>query len=254
MTTNMQGILAMEKNQIKNNVSVFSRDVAETGSYAYTGDKLSSALANERITQAMVAIYSLHGKRILDLGCGDGTYSLELVKRGAAALVGIDPSEAAVAAASAKAKEAGLEDKMKFITGNIYELSLSEKFDCIVLRGVLHHLPDAGRALQAVASLADNVLLMEPNGTNPVLKIIEKTSRYHIEHEEQSFTLRTITKWLNNAGFPFVRCDHTNLVPMFCPDWMARVCKVVEPLVEALPLIRNIACGQYIIRASRDDF
>jgi SAM-dependent methyltransferase len=60
---------------------------------------------------------------------------LKLANKGPASFVGIDPSEAAVAAVSAKAKVAGLKGKMKFMTGNIYELSLSEKFDCMVLRG-----------------------------------------------------------------------------------------------------------------------
>ena len=40
------------------------------------------------------------------------------------------------------------------------------------------------------------------------------------------------------------------LVPMFCPDWMARVTKRIEPLVERLPLVRNIGCAVYVFSAT----
>ncbi|MCL1825330.1 MAG: class I SAM-dependent methyltransferase [Betaproteobacteria bacterium] len=235
----------------KHNVDVFSQDVTDGGSYAYTRDRLSSVLANRRITDAFAEIYPLSGKRLLDLGCGDGTYSLELVSLGADFVLGIDPSEAAVTAATGKATQTRLLDKIRFQTGNIYNLSLDERFDCIVLRGVLHHLPDAGVALRAVAPLADNILLMEPNGTNPVVKIIEKTSQYHIEHEEQSFLHSTVRRWLHEAGFNYLSIKFVNFVPFFCPDWMARLLKFVEPVVESLPFIRNICCGQYIIFSSK---
>jgi hypothetical protein len=120
-----------------------------------------------------------------------------------------------------------------------------------VLRGVLHHLPDAAKALKAVSSLSDNVLIMEPNGMNPMVKLIEKTSRYHIEHEEQSFMYSTIHRWLHEAGYSHYSLKLVNLVPMFCPDWMARLCKLAEPVVENLLFVRNVCCGQYIILATK---
>lgn len=235
----------------KKNVSVFNRDVSETGSYAYTGARLSSFFSNSRTSCAIADIYQMKGKRLLDLGCGDGICSLDLIKNGAASVLGVDPSEVAVAAATKNAHKAGFDTKITFQIGNIYDLALTEKFDCIVLRGVLHHLPDAAKALQIVAPFANNILIVEPNGANPIMKLIEKKSQYHIEHEEQSFLFSTIKKWLTDAGMNTIICHHVNLVPLFCPDWMARILKTVEPLVEALPLIRNISCGQYIILASK---
>jgi 2-polyprenyl-3-methyl-5-hydroxy-6-metoxy-1,4-benzoquinol methylase len=237
----------MAKELTKANVSAFNRDVSRDGSYAYTTERLSSILANKRITEALEALYPLAGKRLLDLGCGDGAYSVELVGLGAAFVVGIDPSEAAVAAAAEKAAQRGMADRVRFEVGNIYALTLQEHFDCIVLRGVLHHLPDAAEALKAVSHLADTVLIMEPNGINPVVKILERTSRYHIEHEEQSFLPSTLLRWLRAAGFSRIRREYVNLVPMFCPDALAKVCKFFEPLVEAIPLVKHLCCGQIIL-------
>lgn len=237
---------------VKENVSRFDADVAATGSYAYTTEKLSAKLANARISEAFRASYDFTGKRVLDLGCGDGTYTLDFPAWGAAEVLGIDPAEIAVEAGKRKAAAANLSDKVSFQTGNIYDLKSAigdRRFDIIVLRGVLHHLPDAKKAIAAIAPFADAILIMEPNGYNPVLKVLEKVSRYHIEHEEQSFLPGTIESWFRAAGMRIERKSHVNLVAMFCPDWFAKTCKAFEPLMEKIPVAREIACGQLILVA-----
>jgi 2-polyprenyl-3-methyl-5-hydroxy-6-metoxy-1,4-benzoquinol methylase len=45
---------------------------------AYTAES-SAQLANARISQSIAESYDFSGKRILDLGCGDGTYTLEFL-------------------------------------------------------------------------------------------------------------------------------------------------------------------------------
>lgn len=240
----------MSEQHTKANVNKFSEDAISSGSYAYTTERLSSTLANQRISRALKELYSLQGKRILDMGCGDGTYTLELARANAADVLGMDPAEGAVKTARRKAEEAGVAN-VRFMSGNLYDIDIQERFDCTVLRGVLHHLPDAGLAIRKLAPLSDHMLIVEANGTNPILKLIEKTSRYHIEHEEQSFTLQTIRSWLDAAGMSIAAWQCVNLVPMFCPDWLARGCKIFEPAAERTPFIRSVCCAQYIILAER---
>ena len=237
---------------IKKNVSKFDDDVRQTGSYAYTSDRLSSRLANAAISRAVAEANDWKGKRVLDIGCGDGTYTLEFPGLGVAEVVGIDPTEVAIEAGQAKARNAGLTGEIRFEVGNIYELGslLDEgRFDCIVLRGVLHHLPDAERAIAALSGFKGTIVILEPNGYNPVLKILEKVSRYHIEHEERSFSPRSIRAWLTGSGFHDVSSRVINLVPYFCPDWMAKGLKLIEPVIESLPVIRSFSCGQVVIVA-----
>ncbi|MDX2506501.1 MAG: class I SAM-dependent methyltransferase, partial [Gammaproteobacteria bacterium] len=237
---------------IKENVNRFDDDVRKTGSYAYTAEKLSSKYANARISKAINDIYQFSGKRVLDLGCGDGAYTLEFKSFGVKEILGVDPAAVAVAAANNKAEAAGISEIVKFKVGNIYNLNEvlgDEHFDCIVLRGVLHHLPDPEKAIQCISSLSDTVVILEPNGYNPVLKVLERVSRYHIEHEERSFFSTQLRSWCNNSGLEVEKTQMINLVPMFCPDWMAKLCKGVEPLVEKIPVLRQISCGQCLIVA-----
>ena len=110
-----------QEKTIKDNVRRFDDDVRRTGSYAYTAEKLSSTYANSRISECIAASYPFSGKRVLDLGCGDGTYTLEFPSLGAKEVLGIDPAEVAVEAANRKAKEAGLGEIVRFEVGNIIQ-------------------------------------------------------------------------------------------------------------------------------------
>jgi hypothetical protein len=38
---------------------------------------------------------------------------------------------------------------------------------------------------------------------------------------------------------------------MFCPDWLARLLKAIEPPIERLPLINRIFCSVYVFQARR---
>lgn len=241
---------------IKKNVSKFDEDVRQTGSYAYTAERLSARLANSRFSECIAHSFDFAGKTVLDLGCGDGTYTLEYPTLGVKEVVGVDPAGVAIEAANDKARKLGLDATVRFEVGNIYALEsylANNRFDCIVLRGVLHHLPDPERAIAGLAGFNGTIILLEPNGNNPVLKLLEKYSRYHIEHEERSFTPAVIHSWLIAADFRVCSSKVFNLVPMFCPDWMAKVLQAVGVFVERLPLLRDIACGQSIIVARHSD-
>jgi SAM-dependent methyltransferase len=235
---------------VKHNVAVFDEDAAAFDGYRYSHDgSLSRRMSNSRTSKAIAQAASFAGKRVLDVGCGDGRFTLELAPEGAALVIGIDPTEHAIASAKKRASEAGLSDRVQFRVENVYELERSsDRYDIAVLRGVLHHVPDPGRAVLAVASVASELVILEPNGLNPVLKLIERLSPYHRQHEEQSFAPRTVDRWLAKAGKKPVDRRLINLVPLFCPDLLARLLKWAEPWVEATPVLRAIGCGQYLVR------
>jgi len=238
---------------LKRNVAVFDQDVTAVGGYRYTTDqRLSVRLANARMTRGIAQAGGLDGKRVLDVGCGDGTFTETLIGMGAASILAMDPAANAVEAARQRFETAGLGARIEARVFDVYALAtIGERFEVAVVRGVLHHLPDAGRAVAEILKVADAVVILEPNGANPVLKVIERISKYHVEHEEQSFLPRTIDGWLRAGGAEIRYRKLINLVPLFCPAFAARVLKVFEPVVEAIPGLRAIACGQYVVRAER---
>ncbi len=81
------------------------------------------------------------GERILDLGCGDGALTEELVRSGAT-VVGIDPAADLLAAARAR----GLDVRH----GDARALPFSAEFDAVFSNAVLHWVPEAEQAAASI--------------------------------------------------------------------------------------------------------
>jgi SAM-dependent methyltransferase len=243
------------KEMNKDGVEQFNEDIVSHGSYVYNNGHLSSEFASERTNREIEKNYSFEGKKILDLGCGDGRYSFYLASNlPVEYVVGVDPAEIVIEKNRRKLETENRHNdcqqgKIRFQVGDIYNLNMHEHFDCVIMRWMMHHLPDPALAIEKVASLTDTLIIVDSNGWNPVLKFLEHFSPDHIEHGEKSFILGNVVKWIQKTGFTIKYSRYINLVPMFCPDWMARICKTCEPIVEMLPMVRNICCGQFIIVA-----
>ena len=86
-------------------IAVFNRDVSENQGYIYsTNPSLSSQLANRRLSDAALAALDFKDMRVLDIGCGDGSYTIELFDRGKpTSMVGIDLAGEAIKCAKQNA-------------------------------------------------------------------------------------------------------------------------------------------------------
>jgi tRNA (mo5U34)-methyltransferase len=106
----------------------------------------------QRFAHAIPA--DLRGKTVLDIGCNAGFYSIEMKRRGAARVVGIDSDERYLAQARFAAEVLGAE--IEFQQMSVYDVAgLGEKFDIVLFMGVLYHLR---HPLFALDLLYDNVV------------------------------------------------------------------------------------------------
>lgn len=76
------------------------------------------------------ALGDLAGARVLDVGCGTGATTTQLIERGAAEVVGVDLSEPMIAAARASIRDACVE----FAVGDVLELDRVGEFDVVFSR------------------------------------------------------------------------------------------------------------------------
>lgn len=97
---------------------------------------------------------NLSGKTVLDIGCNAGFYSIEMKRRGAARVVGIDSDERYLA--QARFASEILKADIEFKNMSVYDVAaLNEKFDVVIFMGVLYHLR---HPLLALDLLYENVV------------------------------------------------------------------------------------------------
>ena len=103
----------------------------------------------------------LTGKSVLDIGCNAGFYSLEMKRRGAAEVLGIDTDEHYLQQArfAAEIEEVDVE----FRRMAVWDIaSLGRKFDLVIFMGVLYHLRHPLLALDLIHEhVAKDLLLFQ---------------------------------------------------------------------------------------------
>src|SRR6267143_4247758 len=89
------------------------------------------------------------GKKVLEIGCGIGTDTINFARHGAY-VTAVDLSDKSLEVARRRASVYELLDRIKFYQGNSEELSRFlpvERYDLVYSFGVIHHTPHPGAVL-----------------------------------------------------------------------------------------------------------
>lgn len=105
------------------------------------------------------------GKRVLEVGCGIGTDTINFARHGAV-VTAVDLSDKSLEVARQRAQAFGLGDRIRFFQANAERLSDSvpvEGYDLVYSFGVIHHTPHPDRALEEVRKY------LSPGGTLKIM-------------------------------------------------------------------------------------
>lgn len=238
----------------KKNTYSFDKDIENNGRYQYTNlDQYSAYIATKKQSEELIRLVTnmtLGNIKILDVGCGDGTFTFEILKKiNPKKIVGFDCAQAAIKVAE-KTIEKKDKNKIKFMHGDVYnshKMFKKNSFDIVIIRGVLHHLNNPKKAIKSLKNISNRILVLEPNGFNPILKLIENTSPYHIQRGEKSYWPPTINKWFADNNFKVRRQLFFSIVPYFCPKNIVKVLKFIEPIMERIPFVKLFYCGTNLV-------
>ncbi len=115
----------------------------------------------EAIEQAKIFALAgpLAGRRVLDIGTGDGSYAIAAARQGAARVVGVDRNLDMLAAARRRATQAGVSTRVEFVTADAARLPFPDRsFDRVLAVTMLCVCEDP----QAV--LVEMARVLEPGG------------------------------------------------------------------------------------------
>ena|SRR5437867_3311444 len=94
-----------------------------------------------------------NGKKVLEIGCGLGTDTINFARHGAK-VTAIDVSRQSLDLAQRRAEVYGVQDRISFYEGNAEELTKIvpvEPYDLIYSFGVIHHTPHPERVIEQLA-------------------------------------------------------------------------------------------------------
>ena len=156
----------------------------DTGSYL---ERNAIIPVRARIVAQMLA--GVHGSRILDLGCGDGSISRSLLQ--AHNQLTLVDFSAGMLASARDAFPAGA--PVQFIQADILEYVPAEPYDAVICVGVLAHVDSVDQAVARVsAALAPGGLcvLQTTDNASPSGRLL---NRYYRWRGRERYELKTIT-------------------------------------------------------------
>ncbi|MCK0531342.1 TIGR04290 family methyltransferase [Sphingobium agri] len=140
----------------------------------------------------------LTGKSVLDIGCNAGFYSIEMKRRGAAEVIGIDSDDRYLAQARFAAGTLGYDD-ISFHNLSVYDVAkLGRRFDVVIFMGVLYHLRHPLLALDLIREhVAGDLLLFQTmqQGSADVL-LVPEDHPFHVPGTNRPPT------FFDNPAFP----------------------------------------------------
>jgi 2-polyprenyl-3-methyl-5-hydroxy-6-metoxy-1,4-benzoquinol methylase len=103
----------------------------------------------------------IEGRTFLDVGCGNGLYSLELARRGARKVVGLDIAEVMIGLCKQASVDQNLDDRCTFIQTDLLEWQNSGmKFDVSFGIGLFDYIRDPLPVLRQMRELSTDKVIM----------------------------------------------------------------------------------------------
>ncbi len=112
----------------------------EKGLFSQWLDKIFRWDMYERFNLTIKECGDVRGKRILDIGCGSGRYTISLARMGANEVVGIDFAESMLKIANDLVKKEGCADRCQFISGDFIQHEFDKAFDISLAIGVFDYI------------------------------------------------------------------------------------------------------------------
>jgi SAM-dependent methyltransferase len=123
---------------------------------------------------------SLHGLRVLDLGCGAGFWSLAAIEAGAAFVRGLDIDAEFIEQAELVFELKNVErQRYRFDRGDVLEQALGDDFDVVLCLGLIDHLDRPAELFELIARTGAETVVIDTEVSRARRSLFEVSRRYH---------------------------------------------------------------------------
>ena len=128
--------------------------------FANTLDQIFRKDMYERYQFTIAHCEPVRNRTFLDVGCGNGLYSLELARKGAAKVVGIDIAEVMIGLCKQASEKENLSDRTTFIQTDLLDYKPESKFDVSFGIGLFDYISDALPVLKRMREVSTDKAIM----------------------------------------------------------------------------------------------
>ena len=196
----------------------------------------------------MLSSHLKQGMTVLELGCGVGYFTQELV-RSEANVVAIDVSPELLEIARSNCSAPNVQYQLE----NAHELSYDDAvFDSVVGSSVLHHLEieKALRDVYRVLRPAGTIFFTEPNMLNPQIAVQKNIPRIKRKlgdsPDETAFFRWQLKRLLEETGYRDIRIDPFDFLHPNTPSSVMNRVNQFGRFLEKVPVISEFAGSLYI--------
>lgn len=181
---------------------------------ANTLDRVFRQDMYERYAFTIANCEPVANRRFLDVGCGNGLYSLELARRGAARVVGLDIAEVMIDLCKRASIDQGMDDRCTFVQTDLLAYTPESKFDVSFGIGLFDYIRDPLPVLRKMRELSsDKVIMSFPRlwtWRAPIRKVRLSIKGCCVVF----YSAARIRKLMAEAGF--TRCSLTRVGKLYC--------------------------------------
>ena len=212
--------------------------------------KFYSVTARSRASYRHRLLTDIGGKRVLEYGCGQGSWAFEIARLGGR-VTGIDISPVGIEMATARAEAEHLSDRAVFLVADAEHLPFTDaSFDVVAGSGILHHLDLPVAYAEVARVLTDNgrAVFIEPLGHNPLINWYRERTpelRTRDEHPLREEDLEVARRYFRSFDVEYFHLASLGVVPLRATPLFQPLYRAAEALdvvlMAAIPPLRKWA-------------
>lgn len=137
--------------------SIYSHQKSKMSTYL---DKVFRKDMYDRFVFTIENCAPFERRSFLDVGCGSGIYSLELARRGAASVTGLDIAENMLEICRRSAEQERVDDRCRFLHTDLLEYRADSQFDVSIGIGLFDYISDPLPVLKKMRQVTTDKAIM----------------------------------------------------------------------------------------------